>query len=91
MLRAAKDYPVLMAENLLEVCLSATLTMTAIAYPGLRLFVGISYGLIVVLILMAAIQDDHLTERYKLTPQFFWSSMAARVIALVFGAIVGAL
>jgi hypothetical protein len=91
MLKAAKDYPVLMAENLIEVCLSAGLTMTAIAFPGLRLFAGISYGLIVVAILMTAMQDDHLIERYKLTPEFFWASMASRFIALLFGGVLGAL
>jgi hypothetical protein len=91
MLKQAKDYPVLMAENLIEVCLSATLTMTAIAFPGLRLFVGISYGLIVVAIVMTFFLDDHLIERYKLTPEFFIASMIARVVSLIFGAVVGAL
>lgn len=91
MLKAAKDYPVLMAENLIEVCLSALLTMSAIAYPGMRWFVGISYGLIVVAILMTCLMDDHLIERYKLTPEFFIASMIARVVSLLFGAVVGAL
>ena len=91
MLKAAKDYPVLMAENLIEVTLSTILTQTAIALPGMRLFVGISYGLIVVAILMTLFLDDHLIERYKLTPEFFIASMVARVVSLLFGAVVGAL